>query len=176
MKETVSQLTWVDWVAFLAVLRGIWVGYRSGLFPELLRIVAYLATVLVTFYYHEMLAQYLTLKTFLNLTSATAVSFCVLLVALFGITKLITTVILKVVKAGSGGVVYKLLGVAVGVCRWIMLLSLFFMLIDYSPLSPLKTDIHDRSIVGPKIAEIAPAAFEYMSTLSPALAAKGKPI
>lgn len=175
MQETVSQLTWVDWVAFLAVLRGAWVGYRSGLFPELLRIVAYLVTLAVTFYYHEPLAQYLTLQTFLNLTAATAVSFCALLIALFIVTKFITMAVLKVAKAGQGGFVYRLFGVAVGVCRWIMLLSLIFMLIDYSPLSPLKTDIHDRSYVGPKIAAIAPAAFEYVSTLTPQLSVKGKP-
>ena len=174
MTETISRLTWVDYVALIAVLRGLWVGYKSGLFPELLRIAAYLVTVIVTFRFHEPVAQYLTLKTFLNLTTATAVSFFLLLVSVFIVTKLLTMLFLKLLKVGEGGFFYRLLGAVLGVCRWIILLSLIFMAIDYSPLSPLKTDIHNRSVTGPKVALIAPTLFDFLSKLSPQLASGDK--
>ena len=174
MRDFFSRLTWVDYITFIAILRGCWVGYRSGLFPELLRILAYVVTIVVTFRFHEDLAQLLTVKTFLNLTTATAVSFFVLLVGLFLATKLVTMLLLKLLKVGEGGFFYRLLGLAIGACRWVILLSLVFMLIDYSPLSPLKTDIHNRSVIGPRVAMVAPMLFDFMSTLSPQLTAGSK--
>jgi uncharacterized membrane protein required for colicin V production len=159
----------VDYLAAVAVLRGCYVGYRSGLFPELLRIAGYVITVAVTFRFYETLAQTLTLKTFLNLTSATAVAFITLLIVVFVVVKLLTFILLKILKVGEGGFFYRLIGLIVGACRWVILLSLIFMCIDYLPMESLKKDIHERSVVGPKVATIAPVIFDFLSHLSPQL-------
>ena len=176
MKEFISRLTWVDYLTLIGILRGAYVGYRSGLFPELLRIAAYVITVIVTFHYYELLAEQVTLKTFLNLPTATAVSFVVLLVTVFGVTKIITMLFLKLLKIGEGGFFYRLIGLGVGVCRWVILLSLGFMLIDMLPLAALKSDIHDRSVVGPRVSQIAPLLFGFLSHISPQLAVDKKPL
>ena len=60
MSEFFSRLVWVDYLAVIAALWGCYVGYKAGFFPELLRIAAYLVTVLVTFNFYEPLAQILT--------------------------------------------------------------------------------------------------------------------
>ena len=169
LKDFISRLTWVDCIAFMALLRGCYVGYRSGLFPELLRIAAYLITVLVTFGFQEPVAQFITLKTFLNFTTAKAVSFFLLLVGVFTVTKLLIMLLLKLLKLGEGGFFYRLLGLLVGACRWMVLLSLIFMAIEYAPLTPLKTDIESRSLVGAKVSGIAPMLFDFVSNLSPQL-------
>ena len=169
MKEFISRLTWVEVIAFLVVLRGCYVGYRSGFFPELLRIVGYLVTVIVTFRFHETLAQTLTLRTFLNSATASALSFFSLLAATFLLTKIVIAIFLKLLKMGKGGVLYRVIGLLLGACRWIILLSLIFMLIDHSPFAPLKTDIHERSHLGQKISLIAPTLFDFLSKLSPQL-------
>lgn len=174
MKEFISRLTWVDYLALIGVLRGCYVGYKSGFFPELLRIAGYLVTVIVTFHFHETLAQLLTLKTFLNSATASMVSFFLLLTGVFLAAKLVTTIFLKLLKVGKGSFFYRLTGLALGICRWVILLSLVFMLIDYSPLTPLKSDIHNRSYVGPKISVIAPTLFDFLSNLSPQLAVPKK--
>ena len=158
----------------MAVLWGCYVGYKSGLFPEILRIAAYLTTVIVTLKFHEPLAQYLTLRTFLNNATANAVAFFTLLIGVFILLRLITIIVLKLLKVGEGNFVYRIIGGVIGGCRWVVLLSLIFMLIDRSPLEPLKTDIHQRSFVGPKIATIAPMLFDFLSTLSPQLAVGAK--
>ncbi len=144
-------------------------GYRSGFFSELLRIASYLITVIVAFQFRETLAQYLTLKSFLNYTTASTIALGILLVAGCGLTKLLTTMLLKLLKVGAGGFLQRLLGLAMGVCRWLVVLSLVFMLIDLSPLSLLKTDIHERSVVGAKVSQIAPTVFDFLSRLSPQL-------
>ena len=174
MNEFISRLTWVDYLTLVAVLWGAYVGYKSGLFPELLRIAAYLATVLVTLKFHETLAEYLTLKTFLNHTTATLLSFLALLLGVFFLLRLITIILLKLLKVGEGGFFYRLIGALFGGCRWLILLSLIFMLIDRSPLEPLKTDIHKRSLTGPRTTQLAPMLFDFLSSLSPQLKVEAK--
>lgn len=169
MKEFASRLTWVDYVALIVVLRGIYVGFRSGLFPELIRIASYLATFVVTFRFYEPLAQYLTLNTFLNSSVATAVAFVAILLGTFLATKLAAMLLLKLLKVGEGGVLIRLLGAGIGACRWVILLSFLFMVIDHSPLAQLKKDIHTRSLTGQKISAIGPALFDFLANVSPQL-------
>ncbi|MBI3315777.1 MAG: CvpA family protein [Candidatus Omnitrophica bacterium] len=169
MKEFIASLTWVDYLTAIAVLRGGYVGFRSGLFPELLRIAEYVLTVVVAFRFYEPLAQFLTLKTFLNISTATTVSFSVLVVGVFLVAKLITMFLLKLLKVGEGAFFYRLAGLIFGACRWVVILSIAFMLVDHLPLHSLKTDIHDRSVVGPKVSKVAPMLFDFLSSLSPQL-------
>jgi uncharacterized membrane protein required for colicin V production len=134
-----------------------------------LRILAYLTTIIVAFRFYGSLAQFLTLNTFLNSQTATTVSLVALLLLTFIATKLLTMLILKMLKLGEGGIINKVAGLLLGACRWIVVLSIAFMLIDRSPLSTLKTDIHSRSLLGPKIASVGPAMFDFLSMLSPQL-------
>ena len=168
-------MTWVDYLALVAVLRGCYVGYRSGLFPEILRIIAYVVTVVVTFRFHEEFAQFLTLKTFLNQTTSDGLSFFLLIAGVFALTKLATLLLLRLLKVGDGNFIYRAMGMILGACRWVILLSLVFMLMDHLPLDTLKKDIRERSVTGPKIAAIAPVLFDFLSTLSPQLAVPKNP-
>jgi uncharacterized membrane protein required for colicin V production len=166
LKEFISKLTWVDYVAAIAVIRGCYVGFRSGFFPEILRIAAYLITALVTLTFYEQAAQFLTLKTVLNHTTARVVAFALVAALTFFLTKLVIMLILKLLKVGEGGIFYRLVGLVLGACRWVILLSLLFMLIELSPLAPLKTDVYSRSLVGPPVARVAPTLFDFLTNLS----------
>ncbi len=174
MKDFVSRLTLVDCIVFLAVLRGGFIGYKSGIFPELLRITSYLITAMVTYRFFEPIAQFLTLNTFLNQISAEAVAISALLSLTFLLTKLLTVLLLRMLKLGEGNAASRLIGVLMGICRWLMLLSLIFMLIDRTPFDPLKADIHERSLTGPVIAQIAPVTIEFLSGFLPQSAPAGK--
>lgn len=169
MKEFFSQVTWVDYLAVIAVLRGFWVGYKSGFFPELLRIVTYIVTAIVSFRFHGPLAEFFTLKTVLNTATAEVFALVVLIVGTFGFSTLLVKLLLKLLKIGDGGLFYRLLGMVFGAARWLLLLGLIFMLIDGSPFTTLKTDIHERSLVGPKLSLAAPAIFDFLASLSPQL-------
>ena len=170
MKEYLTRLTWVDYLAILAVLRGFYVGYRSGLFPEVLRIAAYLFAAIVTLQFYAMLAEYLTLNTPLNAGTARVVAILGLLTVSFALAKFITWILQNLLKIGDGGFFYRLLGMTLGGARWILLLSFLFMLIDQTPIATLKTDIDKRSLSGPEIKRLAPILFDFLSGLSPQLA------
>lgn len=168
-KEFVMRLTWVDYIALIALLRGFYIGYRGGIFPEILRLASYVVTILVTFAYYEPVAQLVTLKSFFNAATATAVSVAALLAIGFLVTKLLSMVLLKMLKVGEGGVLMRLLGMVLGGARWMILLSFLFMVVDRSPLTQLKKDIHNRSVVGEQISKAGPMIFDFMSNLSPQL-------
>ncbi len=170
MKELVARLTWVDYLTAIAILRGIYIGYKTGLFQEILRVITYLASVIVTLLFYGMIAQQLTLTTFLNESASRIVAFAVLLAVALLVTKLLSRALLKLMKIGEGSPLARIAGALLGACRWVLLLSLTFMLIDHLPLSSLKTDIHTRSLAGPRVVQIAPTLFEFMNSLSPKLA------
>ena len=169
MKDFLVRLTWVDYIAAIAVLRGFYVGYRGGIFPELLRIASYLISVLLAFYFYELLGQLVTMKSFLNEATATAVSFVALLIAGFLLTWLVRTILLKLLKVGEGGFALRMVGLFLGGLRWVILLSFVFMLIDHSPLEQLKKDIHARSFIGGPVSQVGPLLFDFMAQLSPQL-------
>jgi uncharacterized membrane protein required for colicin V production len=163
-----SKLTWVDYIALAALLRGLYVGYKAGFLQELLKIVSYFLTLLLTLHFYEAVAGQLTLRSSLNESTAHIAAFSGLLIGIYGALFLIRMVLGKVLKAGSGAA-QKIFGAALGGTRLLVLLSFFFMMVDSTPLKELKTDVHSRSLTGPFISQAAPALYEFMAGLSPEL-------
>ena len=166
MKELFSKLTWADYVALMAVLRGLYVGYKSGFFQELLRVAGYVVSLVLALMFHGVLASILTLNTFLNEPSAKAIAFVASLVGIYVGVKILRVIVTKALKVGEGGAGQKIAGAVVGAARLLLLLSFFFMLVDKTPLKELKTDVHERSLTGPAISQAAPMVFEFLSHVS----------
>ena len=166
MKELFSKLTWVDYIALVALLRGLYVGYKAGFFHELLRVATYVVTLVVTMFFFERVAQSLTMRTPLNVMTARIVGFCLVLVVTFILTKLIQLMLVKLLKVGEGGILNRVLGMAVGGIRLIVLLSFFFLAVDGAPVKALKEDVHTRSLTGNRISQLAPVILEFFSRLS----------
>lgn len=165
----VLKLTWVDYLAVIAVLRGCYVGFKSGFFPEILRLASYVITAVVTFRFKDIVAEYFTLHTFLNSATADIVALALLIVITLGLTKLIQIMLLKMLKVGDGGVFNKVGGTLLGAGRWILLLSFLFMMIARSPLETLKADIGSRSVTGSQISMVAQQLFDFLATVAPQL-------
>ncbi|MCG3176306.1 MAG: hypothetical protein MOGMAGMI_01254 [Candidatus Omnitrophica bacterium] len=167
MKDFFSRLTVVDYLLFAAIARGVYVGYRSGLIQELMRVLTYLAAAVVALRFNAEVAQYITMNSFLNLPSAKIVAAAALVGGGFLVARLVSIGILRMMKAGEGGPAVRTAGALIGACRWVLLVSIAFMLVERSPLTPLKTDISNRSLTGPYVSQVAPTVYEYLSTVTP---------
>ena len=167
LKEFFSRLTWVDYIALVALLRGIYVGYTAGFFHELLRMATLVVTLAVTMFFFEGLAQLLTLHTSLNLTTARITAFCALMAGVFLIAKVIQLVVAKVLQVGEGGILNRVLGMATGGVRYLVLLSFLFLGVDAGPVKQLQEDVHKRSLTGERVAQVAPVLLEFFSSVSP---------
>ena len=168
MRELLSKLTRVDYIALVALLRGLYVGYKSGFVQELLRIVAYCLTLFLTLQFHEPVAQQLTLRTPLNESTARVAAFGGLLIGVHIVLWMVRMTLAKVLKLDGGGGT-KLFGALLGGARLLVLLSFFFMFIDSTPLKELKTDVHTRSLTGSTISQAAPMLYEFLSGFAPTL-------
>jgi uncharacterized membrane protein required for colicin V production len=168
LKELLSKLTWVDYIALVALLRGLYVGYKAGFFQELLKIVSYVVTMVLTLHFYEALAERLTVQSSLNESTARIAAFAMLLVGVYVILFVVRKVLVKMLKLGDGAA-QKVFGALVGGSRLLVLLSFFFMLVDATPLKELKTDVHERSLTGPTISQAAPALYGFLSNVSPEL-------
>ena len=157
-----SKLTWVDYIAAAALLRGLYVGYKSGFFQEVLRIVAYVLTLVLTLEFQGMAGQYIALHSMLNEETSSLVAFVAVLVAVYGALKLLRMLMAKSLKLGDGGGGQKALGALVGGARLLVLLSFFFMVIDKMPMKELKTDVHECSLTGPYISQAAPVLYDFV--------------
>ncbi len=166
MKELISKLTWVDYIAVAALLRGLYVGYKSGFFQEVLRLVAYVVTLVVTFQFHQQAAQYIALHSMLNEETARTAAFIGVFVLTYILIKLIRMMLIRGLKLGEGGGGQKVLGALMGGGRWLILLSFFFMVVDSTPLKELKTDVHERSLTGPYISQAAPILYDFVQQSS----------
>ena len=169
LKEFISKLSWVDYIAMVALLRGFYTGYKAGFFHELLRVATIVVTLVVTMVFFEPMAQFLTLHTFLNLATARISGFCVLLVGAFLATKIVELVLVKVLRVSEGGVLNSLFGMVIGGARLLVLLSFLFIVVDICPVKQLQEDVHKRSLTGDKIAQVAPTLLEFFSQFSPKL-------
>ncbi len=169
MKELFSKLTWADYIALMALLRGLYVGYKSGFFQELLRVAAYAVTLGLTLYSYGFVASYLTLHTFLNESIANALAFGGVFIGIYIAIKILRTIITKMLKVGEGGAIQRFIGALTGGARWLVLLSFFFLLVDKAPFSELKNDVHERSLTGPYISKAAPSIIEFVSNFTSSL-------
>lgn len=156
----------MDWLAIAALLWGLFIGSKSGIFRELLRFVAYVLTFLGSFFLHEPIGQYLTLHTFLNDGSAKILAFAASVVVLFIVSKLITMMIIKMLKVSEKGAANRVGGAILGAGRMLVLLSFVFLMVDHSPFSQLKKDLHSRSVTGPYLTPVAPTIVEFVTQLS----------
>ena len=166
MKDFFARLSWADYIAAACVIRGLYVGYKSGIFAELLRSIAHLCSVVAALYFQDRAAGYLTLNTFMNESTARIAGFAVCFVVLFIATLLLRRAIIKILKVGEGDGLQRLLGALLGGARWIVLLSLVFMAVGNSPLSQLQKDVQERSLTGAAISRVAPALFGFTGQLT----------
>ena len=171
MKDFFARLSWVDYIAVAFLLRGLYVGYKSGIFAELMRTVGHLLSVIAALLAQGVAAEHLTLNTVLNESTARIIGFVVVLfTALIG-TFFLRKMIIKILKVGEGDKLQRILGSLLGGARWIILLSLVFMAINASPLKQLKADVQQRSFAGAAISQVAPTVFGFLGQLAPEIAA-----
>ena len=170
MKEFISTLNWVDYVIIVAFLRGAFVGYKEGFFAEVLRIVVYGASTIGAVLLAPSLSP--TIQSHLSFDGdlALTVSMILISIALFLMLRLVALILLKVIKAG-GGFLFNLLGLAVGIGRWAVILSIVFMSVKQANISVLYEDISEKSRFAAPIIPIAPTGYDYLSSVLPSLPA-----
>lgn len=150
----------------IALFRGGYVGYKSGVIAEVLRIAGLIFAIVVTFYYYLSFARTITLYTVFSYLHSQVAAVLLIALAVLIAAKLISSIVLKIFKVTEGGgIISRSSGMVSGMARWVLLVSLFFLLFEFFPADSLRLDIHQRSYSGAEVAKIAPQLFDFLSTL-----------
>ncbi len=168
MKEFISTLNWVDWVIVGCCLRGAYVGYKEGIFAEVLRVFVYGATFLVAARFASTLSPLLETHFSLDAELGKTASMILLFLASFLILRVIALVLLKIIKPAEG-FAFNFLGMILGVARWFVVLSIAFMAVRVANVQVLSQDIQEKSAFAKSIVPIAPVAYEYLQKFLPDL-------
>ena len=164
MREFLSTFNWVDWVIIVGLLRGAWMGHKTGIFKELLRLMSYFVTLFCIVQYASRLVLYIQsywppfTGAWAEIAGGAAVG-----VAAFLACKLVTMIICKLVKSGEG-FLYSFLGVFAGMTRWALVMSAVMMFLSQANFTLVAEDVENVSRLAPYIRPIAPTAFEYIAT------------
>ncbi len=145
----------------------MWVGYKAGLFREILRFFVIFLTLFCTYVLSPVLGEVLGDKvSYLKGTPADIISVIGVTGLAYLIFALVALLVSRMVKESKGTMI-KMLGIVAAVGRWAFILSVVFMLIGQFDFAGLHQDITERSILARPILPIASTAFEYLSGLLP---------
>lgn len=149
-------------------LRGAYVGYKEGVFAEVLRICVYSATFLTGVTFASELTPLIEEHFSLDPELAKIAAMILLFIATFLILRVLAIVLLKIIKPAEG-IIFNLLGLSLGVFRWAVILSIAFMLIHKANIQVLTQDINEKSQFAKPILVIAPTGYSYLTSILPDL-------
>jgi membrane protein required for colicin V production len=161
-------MNWVD-IVILALLGGaVLLGFRKGLVQEIVGIVALVIAFFFALIAHKAAAGLL-LKTFpkLPVPLAPTIGFVIAFLAAFGAITLAGWLMAKVIKATPLDFADKLGGMAIGLFKGALGISILLMLLALIPLPKEVTQKMDRSAAIRSIRKVAPWVYEKTKGLWP---------
>jgi uncharacterized membrane protein required for colicin V production len=166
LKDIILSLTWVDYLIIVGLTRGAFVGYRDGLLKELLRIFLYVLTLALLVAFSNIAIDFVFENTFLGEKAARVGVLLSMTLATYWLLKIIMDLILRWAKLEKN-LLFSLLGLFAGVMRWVSLLSVVFMAVNYAQIPGLGDDVYAGSVIGVMISEIAPTLVEFANGIIP---------
>lgn len=166
VSDFLQTLSWIDYVIAAGIGRGVFVGYKSGGFIELMRYAVLFLTLAVLVAFTGTFASYVQGHTLLSadLSQKTVV------LLLGGITYLIfntiSGLILKVASMDNNWPM-KLIGITLGGLRWAILLSFALLAVNSLQLIVVGKDVLQQSRWGGAVEPIAPSIIDFANGVVP---------
>ena len=161
-------MNWVDIVIIVLLGAAVLLGFRKGLVQEIVGIIALVAAFFFALLAHRAAAGGL-LKTFPKLPVAVAptAGFIIMFLAAFAAITLLGWLMAKIIKASPLDFADKLGGMAIGLFKGALAISILLMLLALIPLPREVTQKMDRSAAIRSIRKVAPWVYEKTKGLWP---------
>lgn len=161
------ETNWVDIIVVIFLIRGSYIGLSRGFSVELFKFLGAIATAVLSLLYYDNLAAWLASRSFLSLQVANFISCLILIFSLLIIFRLVRILLFRVLHLELFGNLEKWGGIALGLARSIIFVSLFIYALTFLPSTYLKQSIEERSLSGPYVKEIAPKTVEFILMFEP---------
>lgn len=167
MSEFFQQINWVDVFVVIFLIRTSYIGARTGLPPELFKIVGILLGLYLGMKFYSDFGSWVNSKIALPPELADGLSFLILIFASIISLKFVGAVLTKVVKLTFTERVDKWGGFIFGLARGAIVLSLIFMFLGILQIDYFMKSIEERSLTGPYFQKVAPFVYQVITKTTP---------
>jgi uncharacterized membrane protein required for colicin V production len=161
-------MSWVDILIMALLGIAVLLGFKKGLMQEIIGIIALVAAFFFTLLFHAAAAGVLR-KAFPGIPAAAAptIGFVAMFLAAFGIITLAGWLMAKIIKASPLDFADKLGGMAIGLFKGALAISILLMLLALVPLPKEVAQKMDRSAAIRSIRKVAPWVYQKTKGLWP---------
>ena len=170
MDIAISQLGWIDFIIAIVLLLGAIIGFTRGLSHQLPRLIALIATTVVSIHYYDRISQLVTEHSTISPIVSQMASFFLLAIGTNLVAKLIFSVCAKLGHVDFVYTLERIGGIGMGVCRYLLLLSLISYFINILSVPVIEELYSTRSLGGKMILEFCPQVHDYTVATVKALA------
>ncbi|MBU3911889.1 MAG: CvpA family protein [Candidatus Omnitrophica bacterium] len=164
---SLTKFGWVDILFITLLIRICYIGFKNGLLPEFFRLLGLFSAFVLSFNNYTLAGRFLTTYTKWNGVNLEIISFLVIFSATLFIFKLIAIAAGLLSSRENVSLSSKIIGLAFGFCRGVLLVSLIYILFVNSQIKYLSRSANEKSMLSRYIAGIVPAAYDIGINLYP---------
>ncbi len=164
----IQHINWVDVLVFVILARLAAIGFKRGLSGELFDFTAALSAAFVGISSYERLSLWLRSRLALPSTITEVISLTALIAAVVLIWKLVELAVGSVARLEVVSQVNAFGGMALGILRGMILVSLTLLGLELTSLGYFHTSIEQRSLVGAGVRSVAPSLYQAVWRALPA--------
>lgn len=145
LQQFLSKINWIDVVVLIVLIRTAYVGWRRGLASEVLGLAGTFIVFFLSLTYYDELAGILADRTPIPYSVAKFICLLFLLIILIIVIRIVCRYLEKVGKLVIMPVLDRYGGLAFGICRGLIIGSLFVLVLKVLPISYIRESIEERS-------------------------------
>lgn len=168
--DIITRLNWVDVVVIIIMLRISYVAFQDGLSHEIFPLIGVTATVTLALHYYIKLGFLISQNIAkISVYIAELLGFILLILAVGFVFKFIRVIVNKIIKISWHPLIDRFGGLMAGMARAAMVASTVLIIIALIPAPYFQRSIRNRSLTGMYFLRIAPAVYDRLSPLLPAV-------
>ncbi|MEA3328562.1 MAG: CvpA family protein [Candidatus Omnitrophota bacterium] len=160
LDNILKYINWVDVLVVVLILRAGYLGFKTGVWHELLGLIGILVAIFIPFRNYAQLGKVIDIHSFLSLQAAKIVSFVLLMLAVLILVKLIRSLFKKLVKVEFISVIESLGGTIIGLVQAGLACGLILLVFTWVPARSLQTAITKGSYLGSRLTGAPPAIYD----------------
>lgn len=158
-----SQWNWIDVVVLICLVRFGYIGASQGFGNELVRSLGLVAGVMVSFRWYQAAGDWVAARTVLSHEWAAAGVLLLLVAGMYGLVVLGLRLLQKAVTLRFAPSLDKVGGLALGLLRAALVVSVGLVMLQQLPSDYVRTSIEERSWSGRCLAHAAPGVYDAVN-------------
>lgn len=154
------RFNWVDILFVTLLIRVSYIGFKNGFLPEFFRLLGLLVAFIVSFNSYTLLSKFLSTHARWAGPKPDLIAFLFIFLSILFIFKILAVAANALIGSENISGPSRLIGLALGVGRGILLISLVYVLLVNSPFSYLSRSVEERSFCSHYIADVAYAVYK----------------